>query len=243
MKQPWSIGIVIPARNEVDSIAQCVRSVFAAAEGMADLHALCVVVVADTCSDDTAAVARRELGQHGTVICATLGSVGAARALGVKTVLERFSGTDLRTIWLAHTDADTAVPPNWLSVQLAYAREGHAAVAGIVKLDDAGSAEAQELYAATYVIRADGTHPHVHGANIGLRGDAYVDIGGWSDLALAEDHCLWRRLRARGWRACSPADSVVFTSARLQGRAAGGFAESLRREIAARICRLRGALP
>jgi hypothetical protein len=37
----------------------------------------------------------------------------------------------------------------------------------------------------------DGTHPHVHGANLGIRADAYSDAGGWNDLTVAEDHCLW----------------------------------------------------
>jgi cellulose synthase/poly-beta-1,6-N-acetylglucosamine synthase-like glycosyltransferase len=71
----------------------------------------------------------------------------------------------------------------------------------------------------------------VHGANLGVRADAYVDVGGFSHLKVAEDHCLWGRLRQRGWRIRSCAKTVVTTSARLQGRAVGGFADTLRRRL------------
>lgn len=76
---------------------------------------------------------------------------------------------------------------------------------------------------------ADIAHPHVHGANLGFRADAYLDAGGWSDLALAEDHCLWSRVRSQGWRVASSIACVVTTSGRLKGRAEGGFADSLRK--------------
>jgi hypothetical protein len=116
-------------------------------------------------------------------------------------------------------------------VQLKLADAGIAAVAGIVKLDEGGSREAHNLYRATYLTRPDGTHGHVHGANLALRADAYVDTGGWTHRALAEDHCLWGRLKRRGWRLSSPVSSVVVTSARLIGRARGGFADTLKARI------------
>ena len=75
---------------------------------------------------------------------------------------------------------------------------------------------------------------HSDGANIALRGDAYLDVGGWTDRPLSEDHCLWRRLRRRGWPVSSAASSVVITSARLQGRASGGFADTLQARIDSR---------
>ena len=49
---------------------------------------------------------------------------------------------------------------------------------------------------ADYIARPDGTHAHVHGANLGIRADAYLDVGGWSDASLAEDHCLWNQCHA-----------------------------------------------
>jgi hypothetical protein len=81
---------------------------------------------------------------------------------------------------------------------------------------------------ADYLAMPDGTHAHVHGANLGVRADAYVDAGGWPQLALAEDHCLWLRIKARGWPVIAASASIVCTSGRLVGRAMGGFADTLR---------------
>jgi hypothetical protein len=118
-------------------------------------------------------------------------------------------------------------------VQLGFADDGVTAVAGVVQLEARGSPATNEVYRNTYLVSEEGTHTHVHGANLSVRADAYEDVGGWSTLALAEDHCLWARLRGRGWRVSSPVSSIVTTSARLEGRAKGGFADTLRTCVAA----------
>ena len=162
-------------------------------------------------------------------------SAGSARRLGVDAALAHFNDKELGQIWLANTDADTLVTRDWITVQLSLADSGIAAVAGIVTLEEDGSREAHEIHRASYLTNLDGTHGHVHGANLALRADAYVDAGGWAHRALAEDHCLWNRLKHRGWRLCSPVSSVVVTSARLIGRARGGFADSLKARIDAQF--------
>jgi hypothetical protein len=83
-------------------------------------------------------------------------------------------------------------------VQLKLADAGVAGIAGIVQLGEHATDAARELYRKTYVTDADGTHSHVHGANLSMRADAYLDAGGWSRRPLAEDHCLWQRLKRRG---------------------------------------------
>jgi cellulose synthase/poly-beta-1,6-N-acetylglucosamine synthase-like glycosyltransferase len=190
-----------------------------------------IVIVADSCSDDTLPRARRAMSGVGEVLECHARSAGSARRLGVEAVLAHFSGKELRQIWLANTDADTLVRRDWIRVQLRLADSGITGVAGIVQLEDAGLPAAHELYRANYLTRPDGTHGHVHGANLALRADAYLDAGGWAHRALAEDHCLWERLKRRGWRLSSPVSSVVVTSARLIGRAAGGFADTLKAQL------------
>ena len=227
----WSIGIVVPAQNEEAHIAQCVENIRRSCEG-ARLRDYWIVIVADSCTDDTLPRARRAVAGVGQVLECHARSPGSARRLGVEAVLAHFGGDkDLSQIWLANTDADTLVPLDWITEQLRLADTGIAGVAGIVQLEDGGSPEAHEVYRTTYLTRPDGTHGHVHGANLALRADAYVDAGGWADRALAEDHCLWGRLKRRGWRLSSPVSSVVVTSARLIGRAAGGFADTLKANI------------
>jgi len=82
-------------------------------------------------------------------------------------------------------------------------------------------------YAQRYVVHPDGTHPHVHGANLGVRADAYLAVGGWADLATAEDHDLWRRLGAAGAALVTTIEAPVTTSGRGDGRAPSGFAALL----------------
>jgi cellulose synthase/poly-beta-1,6-N-acetylglucosamine synthase-like glycosyltransferase len=227
----WSIGVVIPAQNEQATIAQCIQSVFAAAKHIGVRDALWIVVVADACTDATAEIARQSIGCYGQVITCAVKSAGTARKLGVNAALTHFYDVESHWIWLANTDADTCVPFDWIDIHLELANKGVVGVAGIVELAADGCQDAHTLYNKTYAIEPDGTHRHVHGANIAMRADAYLDVGGWRDLGLAEDHCLWGRLRSRGWRLSSPANSVVVTSARLQGRARGGFADTLRAGI------------
>ena len=222
----WSVGVVIPAQNEETTIESCIGSVLGSLARAGVTH--WVVVVADHCTDCTVGRARRALGNAGEVIEVTVRSAGAARRRGVAQVLKHWGDLDPSKLWLANTDADTQVSDDWISVQLGFADKGVTAVAGIVHLDAGGSAAAHVVYRNTYVTSAEGTHTHVHGANLSVRADAYQDVGGWSNLALAEDHCLWSRLRGKGWRVSSPVSSVVTTSARLEGRAKGGFADTLK---------------
>jgi cellulose synthase/poly-beta-1,6-N-acetylglucosamine synthase-like glycosyltransferase len=230
-KAKWSVGVVIPAQNEETTIEYCIRSVLGSLAKAGVDH--WVVVVADHCTDQTVERARSALGSAGEVTEVSVRSAGAARREGAALVLRHWRSLTPSQIWLANTDADTYVSDDWISVQLSFADEGVTAIAGIVHLEVGGSAAAHEVHRNTYLTSADGTHAHVHGANLSVRADAYQDVGGWSHLALAEDHCLWARLRGRGWRVRSPVSSVVTTSCRLEGRAKGGFADTLRVRIEA----------
>jgi cellulose synthase/poly-beta-1,6-N-acetylglucosamine synthase-like glycosyltransferase len=228
----WCVGVVVPAQNEAATIERCITSVLAAHDNCGVRTQLWMVVVADLCTDDTARLARRALGAHGEVVECASRSPGTARRLGVDSVLRHFSATPADRIWIANTDADTHVPPDWLQRHLEHADADAGGVAGIVQFAPDGlRTDVQMLYEATYEVRGDGTHGHVHGANLGVRGDAYLDVGGWSHASVSEDHCLWGRLQRRGWSLRSCAKTVVTTSARLHGRAIGGFADTLRARV------------
>ncbi len=227
------MAVVIPARDEERTIGACIRAVLRACDAAAEISRAWVVIAADRCTDDTVRLARRALRDRGDVFECDLGSVGAARRSGVASALAELRGVDPRRLWIANTDADTIVGQDWIDVHLRLAGQDFAAVAGVARIDGVPGYGVDIVNAlrATYEILADGTHTHVHGANLGVRADAYLDVGGWSRARLAEDHCLWNRLKARGWRVCASSASTVVTSGRLAGRAAGGFADTLRRRI------------
>lgn len=223
-KHGWRVGVVVPAHDEATTVGPCLRSIRAslAAAHVSDAW---IVVVADRCHDATAATARSELGPAGEVLQVDAGNVGQARALGTRALLRRL-GDPQSAIWVLTTDADTVVPRDWVAGHLRLADAGAAAVAGIVRIDSfAGHPpHVEPRHRRAYVVNADGTHAHVHGANLGVRADAYLAIGGWAPLITAEDHDLWDRLRADGWPAVSSIESWVTTSGRALGRAPEGLA-------------------
>lgn len=84
-----------------------------------------------------------------------------------------------------------------------------------------------ESFHCSYTLNDDGSHPHVHGANLGVSADAYVRADGWASLATGEDHDLWRRLLAVGANRMATSAIRVITSGRRVGRAPLGFADAL----------------
>lgn len=227
-----AVAVVVPAHNEAERIVACVRSIRAAADQVAPLPVR-TVVVADACTDTTAHLAARE-GAH--TVSINRRNAGAARAAGVRHALALLGST--AGIWLAMTDADSTVPAHWLTRQTAWARRGHDAVLGTIRLapDPQGACTyaRSEHDAAYYRTRpaaeatTDWEHPHIHGANMGVSATAYRHVGGFAPLTSSEDHDLVARLAQAGHRIARTDDHPVHTAGRLHGRAPAGLAALLR---------------
>ena len=228
LPRPRHVAVLIPARNEEQLLPRCLRSVQAARFLLPQWCTSDVIVVSDCSSDRTQDVAEEILGASGVVACTGAGVVGSARALAAQVALKRYNGPP-EQCWLANTDADCEVPPRWLVHQLQIASRGVHAVAGIVDVHDFSGhlPHVPQRFRETYVVAPDGTHPHVHGANLGVRADAYLRAGGWAGLATAEDHDLWARLHGTRHVRVSDAALQVVTSGRRVGRAPLGFADAL----------------
>jgi cellulose synthase/poly-beta-1,6-N-acetylglucosamine synthase-like glycosyltransferase len=225
----WHVGVIEPARDEELLLGRCLASVREAiACSGVPADRVRVVVVADACRDATAELAARLLRGWGEVLEIDRGSAGWARHEGVGVILDGFAMVPRRQVWLANTDADSAAPRSWLADQLQLADSGVAAVAGVVRVDSFRDHPplVRRRFELCYRGPAD-THPHVHGANLGVRADAYEAAGGWPTVDLAEDQGLWQNLAAGGWPIVSTRSIVVTTSGRGVGRARGGFADLL----------------
>ncbi len=239
-RRHFDVIVVIPARNEEERIEACLRSVLTACEkAKRKARRVGVVVVADGCTDSTTEIARSVLSSRpfSSVVECDIGNVALVRALGV-SVGRTIPGTiGPERTWLANTDADTTVPPDWLLQHLDAARRKLQAIAGVVDVQsfDGLPAIAQQHFIQTYtaLLPNQGDHSHVHAANLGVRLDAYDDVGGWGCLPRSEDRDLWTRLQQRGARIESPTYLRVVTSGRAIGRVPGGFAECLRQQVLA----------
>jgi glycosyltransferase involved in cell wall biosynthesis len=219
-------AVVVPAHDEETLLPACLRALRGAAGTVSiPVHLL---VVADACTDRTVAAARAG-GARVTAIQAR--SVGAARAAGMVEALRLTADADPSAVWLATTDADTVVPPRWLRRQLRYASQGWDVVLGTVRVADRDWDGHPPHVPAAFQARyefGDGPHPHVHGANLGIRASAYRAAGGFRSLRTAEDHALLAAATQAGCAVLQAGDLTVRTSARRLARAPGGFSHLLR---------------
>lgn len=221
-----TIAVIVPAHDESASIAACLASlkVAAAHPTVAGLR-IDVVVVLDSCSDDTGEIAKRCGAQTVTV---SARNVGQARAAGAALALSQ--GAE----WLCFTDADTTVAEDWIATHIGV---GGDAVCGTVTVDDWGGwiEGTRQRYNKAY--RDVDGHRHVHGANLGVSAAAYRSTGGFPPLATGEDVALVAALEAQGAAIVWSAAPRVITSARRAFKCSGGFgAELLRLERLTSLC-------
>jgi len=210
------ISVVIPVYNEAALLGGCREAVERAAQDTRlDGEPVEVVVVLDACTDRSAAVAVHRRAQ---IVSLDAHCVGAARALGASFAMD--SGAR----WIAFTDADTIVPSNWLSAQMAAAAD---AACGPVWIADWSGhpSGVRERFLLQY--GALDTR-HVHGANLGLSAGAYRASGGFRTLPQGEDAALVSSLIERGAKVAWNASPRVTTSARWESAVEGGLASLLR---------------
>ncbi|KHS33444.1 glycosyltransferase [Xanthomonas phaseoli pv. phaseoli] len=216
------IAVIIPAHNEAECMAACLASVFCAASHPELHEAVEVIVAVDRCTDATAELALA-LGAHVIDVPAP-GGVGSARAAAASKAIAL--GAD----WLAVTDADSRVPADWLVEQ----RRADADVfCGVVQVED-WLDYSDEVRCRFEQTQATGQgHGRIHGANLGVSTTLYQQCGGFSALTCSEDVALVHARQAIDAAIAWSPRSVVWTSARRQARAVGGFSDFLKQLEAA----------
>jgi glycosyltransferase involved in cell wall biosynthesis len=218
------LGVVVPAHDEEDHLAECLAALQTAARRSP--VPVEILVVLDGCTDDSRAVCER-FGVPFLVINERC--VGAARAAGFQNLVGGEANPE--TVWLSSTDADTQVEPTWLRDQVDLARAGADVVLGVVRLSgDAADPELRRAFEVDYRKRLldDGSHGHVHGANLGIRASVYLRAGGFPFVPTHEDRRLVQRLRHLPDVIIQTSQRlIVSTSGRLEGRCEQGFAATL----------------
>jgi hypothetical protein len=223
-----AVGVVVPARDEEDLIVPCLHALRRALGRLPARVDRAVCVVADRCTDGTAARARAVFGGWAAARVVVTGrprTIGEVRDLGCHAVRTGLSGHAASEVLLLNTDADSEVRPAWAREQVRSAEQGAHAITGPAPLPVPfpGSPDAARRY---HAVVAGGIN--VYGANLGVRADAFDAVGGFGVRATGEDHALWHRLAEAGFHCRVEPAAVVRTSVRLDGRAPDGLAALLR---------------
>ena len=245
--------VAIPAKNEADYIGRCLTGL-ADQEGI-EPQAFAVVLLVNNSDDLTAVQARAmqdrlpfDLIVRELDLPEGLAHAGIARRLAMDLAGSWLRRTPSGPQVILTTDADSWVPPEWVAANLAAIENGVDAVAGWMSLfpeDEAAlTAElrqrgAMEWHYEALLVEIDSLldpvahdpwprHDVVSGASFALTLAAYDGVGGLPPVPQGEDRALAAALLQDGWRIRHDPAVRVVTSGRLDGRASGGAADTIR---------------
>ncbi len=248
--------VAIPARNESERIIRCLSALAVQRDGLGapvPVGSFGVLLLVNNSCDETASAARRassglpyplavrevQLSRNATA--------GGARRLAMEEAAALIRCSSIEGFLLT-TDADSVVSPTWLSSSVRHLEAGADCVAGYIdaepaeivshgatflsrgRLEDTYLRLVAEIYALCDPRDHDPwpNHRVSSGASLAVRLSAYDAVGGMPDKAVGEDGAFTALLDGRGYRVRHALDVTVLTSCRLDGRATGGAADTMR---------------
>jgi hypothetical protein len=220
----------MPVHNEGERLPAALAALDEAFLRLAD-HSIDarLAIVLDDCSDQSETIVRdwTRGASHVTtsVLTSYAHNVGVARQTGCRSLLRTWWYSDPSDVWLATTDADSEVPPDWLTHQLDCKKRNIDFWAGRVEVTDwSGRAgPTSRLWNEAYHRES----APVHGANMGISAKLFLQVGGFPPLSNGEDDALRNAVIRTGSAVFHDRQACVKTSARTRARAPFGFAHYL----------------
>jgi GT2 family glycosyltransferase len=249
--------VAIPVRDEEQRLSACLTALAVQRDRHGkplDPGCFGIVVFANNCRDQSADLAR----SLGTRLSLPLRVVEASLPLGAAHAGNaRRAAMDIAEAWLDEvrvadgviltTDADSRVSADWLSKNLSAIDAGADAVLGGIALDEEGDllpeavhrrGRLESAYEALLIELSalldpldHNPWPHhatISGASIAVTREAYLRVGGLPRVPLGEDKALIAELIRHDSKIRFCPEVRVTTSGRLDGRAPGGVADTLR---------------
>ena len=242
----------VPACNEAAWIERCLLALGRQQNGSLDR----IVVLVNNSSDATASLARAvqpaldcpvDVIEH--CFAPEQKSAGFARRFAMQCAADWVPADGV----LLCTDADSQVAQDWLSNNLFHVRQGADAVAGRAIIDPVDAAaipvslhedDARECAYTALLNEIDSVidpepadpwprHSEHSGASICVTTSAYRRAGGIPALPVGEDRGFFQALRRIDASIRHAMDVTVTVSGRIQGRATGGMADTIRRRMIA----------
>jgi poly-beta-1,6-N-acetyl-D-glucosamine synthase len=199
---PVTVAVVVPAHNEAATIEQTIRSCLRQTYPVAQ-----IIVVADNCTDATAALAR---AAGATVIEGHGGSKAAAQNLALPSVV-----ADL----VVALDGDNTLDVTAVAHLVATMRAGHAGTCAAVLPKDTATIYSQ--YRTLYHACSNGWTKKIQdalGRQLVLNGmanchrtDVLATMGGFPDDSVTEDFNLTWALHRRGYSVVFTPEAFVYT--------------------------------
>lgn len=234
-----ALAVCVPVRNEAARLPRFFESLERLVVPRQTAVTICLLL--DSCTDDSAEIAAGYVSQASYPVHVATTSRADANA-GVArhgaTMLGVAASTTADDI-LITTDADSWPQSDWLEVTVAALAEAEVIAGNVLRRGqqhDVAQDRIDQYYARLYALRRHvdpidwepaAAHHHASGANMAMRSSTYMALGGFAPLTSGEDARLVDDAARAGFRVRRDIASVVYTSARRQGRAQGGLATTL----------------
>ena len=243
--------VAIPVRNEAERIGPCLAAL-SRQSGIAP-GTLGVVLFLNACTDNTMAVVDAQSCGLPFTLRVIEGqsdrpSAGWARRMAMEAALAWLDEAEFADGVLLTSDADSRVGDDWVALNVAAIAAGADAVAGRIALDPVEAAalpkrlhvrgrleSSYEALLTEIGARIDPEpgnpwpcHWSRSGATIAVRASTYRAVGGIPKIECGEDRAFVDAVRSAGFVVRHAPDIEVITSGRLDGRAVGGVADTIK---------------